>query len=74
MPAYKDSKKGTWYAKFRYKDWNGDSKCVTKRGFTTKREALQWEREFLLQKNGSTDMTFKDFVAIYLENRSPRLK
>lgn len=74
MPAYKDMKKNTWYAKFYYKTWNGESKRHTKRGFATKREALQWERDFLAQKSGSTDMTFGDFVKVYLRDRGPRLK
>lgn len=74
MPAYKDSKRGTWYVKFRYKEWTGNQKDITKRGFSTKREALQWERNFLLQKSGSTDMTFKDFVSVYFKNRTPYIK
>lgn len=74
MPAYKDEKKNTWFVKFYYRTWNGENKRYTKRGFLTKREALQWERDFLAQKNGSTDMSFADFVKVYLADRSPRLK
>lgn len=74
MSAYKDTKKNTWYVKFRYKEWNGEPKWITKRGFATKREAQQWEREFLAQKSGSTDMSFTDFVKVYLSDRAPRLK
>ena len=74
MSAYKDEKRGTWYVKVRYTDWTNETKQITKRGFATKREALQWEREFLLEKTGSLDMTFKDFVPMYLQNRIPRLK
>ena len=74
MPAYKDEKRKTWYAHFGYTDWTGEQKQVTKRGFSTKREALQYERDFLLQKSGSVDMTFRDFVQVYLQNRTPRLK
>lgn len=74
MSAYKDAKKNTWYAKFRYKGWMDDTKWVTKRGFSTKREALQWERDFLAQKSGSTEMIFRDFVDVYLKDRTPRLK
>ena len=74
MAAYKDAKHGTWFVKFRYKNWTNEIKYVTKRGFPTKREALQWERDFLLQKSGSVDMSFRDFVQVYLQNRTPRLK
>ena len=74
MSAYKDVKKNSWYAKFRYKDWTGQVKDVTRRGFATKREALQWERGFMLEKSGSLDMTFADFVKVYLQDRQPRIK
>ena len=40
MPAYKDSKTGTWFVKFYCKDWTGENKQIKKRGFATKREAL----------------------------------
>ena len=44
MPAYKDKEKGTWYASFYYEDWTGKKVKKMKRGFPTKREALEWER------------------------------
>lgn len=74
MSAYKDAKRNTWYCKFQYKDWTGNVKWVTKRGFATKREALQWERDFMLEKSGSLDMTFADFVKVYLQDRQHRIK
>ena len=74
MGVYKDNKTNTWRVIYRYTDWTGEQKQVTKRGFSTKREALQYERDFLLQKSGSVDMTFRDFVQVYLQNRTPRLK
>ncbi len=36
MPAYKDSKTGTWFVKFYCKDWTGENKQIKKRGFATK--------------------------------------
>ena len=42
MSAYKDDQRGTWFAKFCYKDWQGEKKWITKRGFATKREAVQY--------------------------------
>ncbi len=72
MPAYKY--KETWFIKFGYKNWAGEKKWITKRGFKTKREALQWEREFHLQKSGSMEMTFNAFVKVYTADRQPRLK
>ena len=46
MPAYKDSKTGTWFVKFYCKDWTGENKQIKKRGFATKREALDYERNY----------------------------
>ena len=74
MSAYKQSDKNTWYVKFRYKTWDGQTKWMTKRGFPTKREASQWEREFVLRQSGSLDMTFTEFIKVYNEDRTPRLK
>ena len=44
MPVYKNEKNGTWYVMARYKDWRGERKQKCQRGFTTKREAQEWER------------------------------
>ena len=74
MPAYKDDERNTWFVKFQYKNWKDEKKWVTKRGFKTKREALQWEKEFQLQQQGSIEMSFADFVNVYREDRIPRLK
>lgn len=60
MGAYKD-KNGRWYVFVRYKNWLGESSRKTKRGFTTKRDALAWERELLQKSAGSLDMTFYSF-------------
>ena len=59
MPAYKDKKRGTWYVSFNYKDWQGKQRKTLKRGFATKREALQYENEFKQKKSGTTDMDLK---------------
>ena len=64
MGAYKD-KGGRWYVSVRYKKWLGEPSRKTKRGFTTKRDALAWEREFLQKSAGSLDMTFNSFYEVY---------
>ena len=74
MPAYKDDERGTWFVKFQYKNWKDEKKWITKRGFKTKREALQWEKEYRLKQQGSIEMSFEDFVNVYREDRAPRLK
>ena len=47
MSAYKDTKQGTWYVSFRYIDWTGKKTQKLKRGFKTKKEALNYEKEFI---------------------------
>ena len=74
MPVYKDEKRGTWFCKCNYKDWIGESKSKMKRGFATKRDAQQWEREFLEKQSASMDMKFSAFVDVYFEDKAPRLK
>ena len=74
MPAYKDKEKGTWYASFYYEDWTGKKVKKMKRGFPTKREALEWEREFLMEKQADVNMTFESFVALYERDIKPKLK
>ena len=65
MAAYKDKAQNTWYISFYYENWKGERKRKLKRGFATKREALDWEREFLQQISADLEMTFESFVEIY---------
>ena len=74
MSVTKDAKNGTWMSQLRVKDWTGKEIHKKKRGFPTKREALQWERDFLNQANGSLGMTFKDFIELYMQDMESRLK
>ena len=64
MPAYKDSKQGTWYASFYFENWQGVKQKKLKRGFATKKDALAWEREFLLQQAADLTMTFEAYKAL----------
>lgn len=75
MPAYKDEERKTWYVKFNYKDWTGKNKQKLKRGFKTKREALEFERMFLESLQGvNTDMKFSQLAASFLEDTKSRKK
>ena len=74
MPAYKEKDAKTWYVSVRYEDWTGKKTRKVKRGFVTKREALEWERKFLLKENASLDMTFDSFLELYKEDLKDRLK
>lgn len=58
MAVYKDKKRGTWYVSLYYTDWTGKQQRKLKRGFSTKKEAQDWERHFSLEKASSLDMTF----------------
>ena len=59
MAAFKNKDNGTWYVQFRYTDWKGERQQKLKRGFATKREALEWEREFLMEKQADVNMTLR---------------
>ena len=48
MAVYKD-KNGTWYVSARYTNWKGEADRKVKRGFQTKREATEWEKNFFLE-------------------------
>jgi len=73
MAAYKDAK-GNWYVSVYYDNWQGIRSRKVKRGFSTKREALEWEREFLQKGKGDLDMTFESFTDIYKKDLKNRLK
>lgn len=73
MAAYKD-KNGKWYISVYYDTWDGKHSRKVKRGFSTKKEALQWEREFLKKEKGDLDMSFESFVELYKQDLKDRLK
>ena len=74
MSVTKDGKTGKWMSQIRVKDWTGKEVHKKKRGFSTKKEALQWERDFLSQANGSLGMIFRDFIELYMKDMGQRLK
>lgn len=74
MAAYKDEARGTWYVSFHYNDWTGKNKRKLKRGFRTRKEALEYEQKFLLQQAINLDMRFEDFYKLYEEDLKPKLK
>lgn len=74
MPAYKDQERNTWYASFYYRDWNGENKKKTKRGFSTKREALEFENEFIMLRSSSVNIPLRVFFEMYKRDKKPRLK
>lgn len=73
MPAYKDEARGTWYCRFRYVDYTGQKHETTKRGFKTKKAALQYEQHFK-QKVSAHDITWSALCDAYLQDRKANQK
>lgn len=73
MSVYKEER-GTWRCLFRYKDYQGNIRQGQKRGFKTKREAQEYEREFLTKSSFNNTMTFQSLYELYIEDMKNRLK
>lgn len=65
MPAYREDN-GTWTSKFKYRDWRGEKRQKTKRGFERKKDALDFEAEFKATLVHSVDIPFTALVKNYL--------
>ncbi len=74
VSAYKDKKTVKLYVFFYYQDNMGVRKGKTKRGFATKREALEWEQNFKVVEAENLEMPFDDFFIIYSNYVKPRIK
>lgn len=72
MPATRDGK--TWRSQFYYEDWQGIRHKKNKRGFKTKAEAEEWERNFRQQQRKDLDINFENFVEIYFADVENRLR
>lgn len=73
MPVYKKDN-GTYYASFYYTDWTGKKIKKKKESFKTKRDAMIYEKEFIIREQGTSEMDFKTLVSIYMEDCRARLK
>lgn len=73
MPAYKDKATGKWMSRFYYSNDRGERIQKKKRGFKRKADALEFEREFLLKLDGSTQMTFLTLYEDYIADMENRL-
>lgn len=74
MPTYKNEQKNTWFVSFYFTDWSGKRKKKKKEGFSTKKEALAFERNFLEQTAGQCNIRFNNLVKFYLEDCKYRLR
>lgn len=74
MAVFKDSYTNTWACKFRYVNWQGETKQHKKTGFKTQKEAKVYEHEFLDKQQNNCDMTFKALFEYYIEDCTARMK
>ncbi len=74
MAAYKDETRNTWFCQFYYTDWQGIRKQKKKRGFKTKRAALEWENNYKQSISSDMEMTVAAFVETYFRDKGGELK
>lgn len=55
---------GAWSVIASYKDWQGKRRRKHKRGFKTKGEAKEWERDFLQTQQRNVDIIFTAFILL----------
>lgn len=73
MPVYKDKQRGTWYVKIYSTDpVTNKRNQITKRGFSTKREASFWEAEYNVAPKLQTTITFREMDEKYIAFKNAR--
>lgn len=65
---------GTWTSQFWFRDYDGERRHRTKRGFATEEAALEWEEEGRREAEGSVSSTFAAFFEVYKRDVRPRLR
>lgn len=72
--AYREKDTKKWTAQWFETNVMGEKKKHRKRGFSTKREALEFERGKKLSNERSMDMSLSDFIEIYFSDKQNELK
>ena len=72
--AYKEKDTKKWTAQWFETNVRGEKKKRRKRGFETKREALEFERNKKLSDERSMDMKLSEFVEVYFTDKQNELK
>ena len=72
--AYREKDTKKWTAQWFETNVMGEKKKRRKRGFETKREALEFERSKKLSNERSMDMKLSDFIEIYFSDKQNELK
>ena len=72
MAVFKDKwdvyKGNAWRVVCYYTDWRGERIRHEKRGFPTKREAAEYEHNFLAKQTKDINMSFSAFIDTYLKH------
>lgn len=66
--AYKEKDTKKWTAQWFETNAKGEKKKRRKRGFSTKKEALEYERQKKLNSSRSMDMKLSEFMEVYFED------
>lgn len=74
MSVFKDTYTKSWACKFRYKNWQGETKQHKKTGFKTQKEAKEYEKNFLDKEGDNCGMTFQSMYEKYMEDCKARLR
>lgn len=75
MTVFKDdTNPKKWRVQLYYKDAFGKNKRIHKRGFERKKDAQEWERNFLNSIDVSPEITFENLVFEYLNDMESRLR
>lgn len=72
--AYKEKDTKKWTAQWFETNAKGEKKKRRKRGFETKRDALEYERQKKLNSTRSMDMKLGEFMEVYFEDKKNELK
>lgn len=72
--TYKEKDTKKWTAQWFETNARGEKKKRRKRGFETKREALEYERQKKLNNSRSMDMKLSEFMEVYFEDKQNELK
>ena len=70
MSVYKDKERGTYFVSC----YTSSHRKKTKRGFKTKKAAMEWEREFMLSDHNDLSMTFASFVEVYRQDMLHKIR
>ena len=72
--AYKEKDTKKWTAQWFETNAKGEKKKRRKRGLSTKKEALEYERQKKLNSSRSMDMKLSEFMEVYFEDKQNELK